>query len=328
MTSPSKLPFLAQAESELQPELATDRGACRVAADWREAFEALGWRDAESIMRWTGGDVLRDRDRRDVRRVVVPGRGSNADRTLYLKRHRCWERPVAPIGTQFPGIGEAQSVATCADLGIASIDVIAAGGRTTRDAKTGRVVCESFLVSEAIPAPSCAELIQRWRQEGTFDRADRRELRRRMIELAAETISRMHAAGAYHQDLYWHHLYFPADKRGELSARLIDVQRLAQPPRWRRWSFWWKDMEHMRFSMQRLAFPHDEIRYWYECYFGGGIARPLTAWQHIQTCLIRWRKPRRVLRKLWRQPRGGACRPHGVPLPPPAQESSAAARAA
>ena len=127
---------------------------------------------------------------------------------------------------------------------------------------------ESFSLTEAIRGESGFHTARRWHDEGIFDEPEVVALRRRMISAAADLVRRMHFAGLAHQDLFWQHLFFETRPDGRMTARVIDLQRMIRPASAAAWGYFWiKDMEQVRFSMQRMGFRDEDVAHWYQCYF-------------------------------------------------------------
>jgi hypothetical protein len=65
------------------------------------------------------------------------------------------------------------------------------------------------------------------------------------------------------------------------------------------WAYFWiKDMEQVRFSLQRMGFRDDDVEYWYQCYFA---RRELSVWQQLLRGAIRLRGIRRALKMALKQ---------------------------
>jgi hypothetical protein len=294
-------------------------------------LHARGWNSAAAVLRSSDVVPLRATSGRENSRVRLtappspsgqPAPQPSEERIGYLKRHRVgrslwnWRSPAAP------GIDEARAVACCQLAGVPTMRVLAAGARPTpSDSSTTsphRPSCavESFFLSESLPAPSIFELISAQHHSGRFSTPAAAEERRRLLTAAARSIRRLHDAGLYHQDLVLQHVYCCGSAEGPKQAHLIDVQRLVRargPLRlWRRM----KDLEQLRFSLQRLQLPREEISLWYGCYFrtaacdpalepepqgAGRRALRLTIAQRLLCALVRLRGWKRSLRLAWRQ---------------------------
>ncbi|QDT55121.1 Alpha-D-kanosaminyltransferase [Caulifigura coniformis] len=262
-------------------------------------LRSMGWTSCRAVMQASNVDVLRETNGRDNCRVEL-GAGSpgHGPRFGYLKRHR--ERTKSRLfRDQFvpAGWNEAEAVGLCERSGVATMRVLATGFEKAGE-ETGAAV-ESFSLTEAIRGESGFHTARRWHDEGIFDESEVVALRREMISAAADLVRRMHFAGLAHQDLFWQHLFFEPRTDGRLAARVIDVQRMIRPGSMAAWSYFWiKDMEQLRFSMQRMGFRDDDVKHWYQCYFA---QTGLTPWQRLLTGTIRLRGIRRALKMALKQ---------------------------
>ncbi len=278
---------LAEAENE--------RALMRVRRTMAGAIRGRGWTSCKAVMQARDVEVLRTTNGRDNCRVEISGAGSEPPRTAFLKRHR------EKAGTRIfrpefrpAGWNEAEAVGLCERAGVATMRVLAAGREEFPGGGKGPSVFHSFSLTEAVGERSGFEICREWVDEGRVDDVDVAGQRQAMIEAAARLIRRLHHAGLTHQDLFWQHLFFETGADGEVSARMIDVQRLIRPANVLAWAYFWiKDMEQVRFSMQRMEFPAADIQSWYEQYF---VSDRLSAWQKLLTGVIRLRGLRRALR--------------------------------
>jgi glycosyltransferase involved in cell wall biosynthesis len=268
-------------------------GSLFVRRDAIDALQAHGWTSAAAVMTAGNLEVLRKTNGRDNCQVVL------ADGTrAYLKRH--WTRPWPLLARRAPGVAEARTAAMMKHAGVPTMNILAAGERSASSGLTGPSVLESFSLSEAFSERSGFELVTQWLRDGQSDEEPIREERRRMIAAAARTVRRMHAAGLFHQDLFWQHLFF-RERDGQLVAHLIDLQRAVRAPSLLRAICWWKDMEQLRYSMQRMRFTQLDIEAWYASYFLGRASGRMSFGQRLLTMLIRLRGAKRAIRLAWRR---------------------------
>jgi len=258
-------------------------------------LRAQGWVSCRAVLNATNVQVLRETNGRDNCRVQIshPSSLGRPGFDGYLKRHRetvryrLFRRGFTPAGWN-----EAESVGLCERSGVPTMRILATGFENEGIGPGSKVA--SFSLTEAISGESGYHTAMRWHSEGIFDRPDIVDLRGRMITAAADLVRRMHFAGLAHQDLFWQHLFFHADSTGRLVARVIDVQRMIRPGSALAWAYFWtKDMEQVRFSMQRMGFRADDVQHWYQCYFASGT---LTPWQRLLSGAVRMRGLRRALR--------------------------------
>lgn len=264
--------------------------ALRVHPEYESALRARGWTTVAAVMQAVDVERIRTKGDRDNCWVQFPD-----GRRAFLKRH--WE-PVSrsPEALASSGLAESEAVERCESSGVPAVKTIAAGERISCDPATGRPVRESFYLSEAFNQPSGFDRIKRMWDEGRQNHPSMVEERRGMIVAAARSVRRLHAAGLYHQDLFWQHLFFEKDAAGRLVARMIDLQRAINPPPVLVAHYWLKDMEQLRFSMQRMRFTSDEIELWYRAYFNGPREAPLSVTQRLLAWSVRIRGLNRGVR--------------------------------
>jgi len=287
-----------EATSIAEAEASTTR--MLVGRDFALRLRSLGWTSCRAVMEATNVEVIRETNGRDNCRVdfrTEPS-ASPTPRSGYLKRHREHVRTRALRGGFVPaGWNEAEAVGLCERSGVATMRLLATGFDRSGD-EPGSLVT-SFSLTETISGESGFQTARRWHDEGVFDEPGTVQLRQEMIAAAAELVRRMHFAGLAHQDLFWQHLFFEAQPGGRLTARVIDVQRMIRPQSLAAWIYFWiKDMEQIRFSMQRMRFPDQDVDDWYRCYFS---QQELSPWQRLLTGLIRLRGIRRSLRLAFKQ---------------------------
>jgi heptose I phosphotransferase len=251
-------------------------------------------------MNATNVDVIRETNGRDNCRVELESspRSSQSPQAAYLKRHRERVRPRSLRGEFVPaGWNEAEAVGLCERSGVRTMRVLACGFEKSGEEMGAHV--QSFSLTEAIRGESGYQTVMRWQAEGTYDEPEVKAERREMIAAAADLVRRMHFAGLAHQDLFWQHLFFERAADARLTARVIDVQRMIRPTSFAGWCYLWiKDLEQIRFSMQRMGFRDEDVAHWYRCYF---VGRERTPWQQLLIAAIRLRGIRRALKMAIRQ---------------------------
>lgn len=263
-------------------------------------LRARGWTSCNAVMSATDVDVLRETNGRDNCRVrLAPDSQENGPQYGYLKRHRESERRRLSRGELRPaGWNEAEAVGLCERSGVPTMRILATGFER-RLSPGGSDRMTSFSLTEAIKGDSGYDTAMNWHAAGAFSEPEVVALRRKMIAAAADLVRRMHFAGLAHQDLFWQHLFFDAQPDGRLAARVIDVQRMVRPGSPGAWSYFWvKDMEQIRFSMQRMGFTDGDVKHWYRCYFAAG---ELSISQRLQTGIIRLRGIRRAMRMAFKR---------------------------
>ena len=86
----------------------------------------------------------------------------------------------------------------------------------------------------------------------------------RVLIPTAEVAARLHAADAYHRDLYLCH-FFARPSGDPVDVRLIDCARVLVKPFWRRrWMV--KDLAQLVYSTRSLAITPDQLDRWFNAY--------------------------------------------------------------
>ncbi len=184
------------------------------------------------------------------------------NQTVYLKRY---DRPPRSASAAAQRSGwPARSIAgiewavlhALADGGIPSIEPIALG-----EAFDGRRERCSVLLTAAVPGESLERLVVTHPEEIAARR-------RALIAATAALVARLHGMGLVHRDLYLSHLFADLDAPGDLSVRLIDVQRVFRPARWRLGRWVVKDLASLNYSApEELVSRADRVR-WLRAYVG------------------------------------------------------------
>ncbi len=151
----------------------------------------------------------------------------------------------------------------------------------------------SAILTQAVPGESVERWTARWGRE---DRATIRSL----LSPLAKLISRLHALGCVHRDLYLAHVFFDPAAPTDRALCLIDLQRMIQPAvNLRRWII--KDLASLNYSAPReLVSRADRLR-WLKLYLGAvtldGPARRLAYRVVGKTLRIEKRDARRRTRE-------------------------------
>jgi hypothetical protein len=201
------------------------------------ALHAAGLTSAEALFR-LGGDP----EAHSVVTVVdlaVPGTVGR----FHLKRYRYpgWResRGLVGHGTLFgraPEINEFKVLAWMREHGISAVRPVAAAARTRR----GRLVAHALLTEHV---PGAEDLGTRLATPGDPVREDP-AVRRRVLELAARGLHRLHAEGYVHRDFHARNVLVRLDE-GDARVWFLDCRR-GGPPTWRKGP--WHDL---------AAFDHD-----------------------------------------------------------------------
>ena len=221
----------------------------------------------EAVMALDAGDRLHQKQGRSTARVRFDAAGpGSAPLSVFLKRHYrlpAWDRLralVHPAGRYSPAAAEWAHLERARALGVTVPEVIAAGERIGPWGQLQSYLMVAELVGqeplhEAIPALA-----------GSMVPAEFARLKRALIAEMAATVARLHAAHAFHKDLYLCHFFLPASggqPGGGGRLCLIDLHRLAvhrwSGPRWRN-----KDLGQLLFSTIGVAGvdDRDRLRFW------------------------------------------------------------------
>jgi heptose I phosphotransferase len=185
--------------------------------------------------------------------------------SVYLKRHYRlpWPARLAallnPSGRHSPASAEWAHLERARALGIAVPEVVAAGERIGPWGALQSFLMVAELVGcaplhEALPALA-----------GALDPVTFASFKRGLVEEMAEITAKLHAANAFHKDLYLCHFFLDMSPTASCGRRLylIDLHRLAvhrlTAPRWR-----WKDLGQLLFSTQGVEGidNRDRLRFW------------------------------------------------------------------
>lgn len=245
-----------------------DQGRLHVRRDYLPIFARLGWLTTSAVMTTDRCQVVRRLAERENCRLELPRPGGGRIRA-YLKRH--WSQAVAPwlvarlAGSNYalPGLAEARAVGHCEQVGVPSMQVIAAGQALDRPPWK----CRSFFLTEEIEGARPADDFWRDRMGPPGDPRSTEVERRQLLAELARTARRFHAAGLVHRDFYWCHFFVREPVRGAFEVHLIDLQRVTRPrllrPRWLL-----KDLGQFVFSMPASSLSVQEQRFWFEQYLG------------------------------------------------------------
>lgn len=235
-----------------------DDGKLFVRRDFLPAFIARGWTSCQAVMLTDQCIVIRRVEERDNCLVHFDGPGGSIKG--YLKRHWTCRPGMSSVAEDAPGTKEAQAVALCQAAGVNSMSIIAAGKQHFQD----RV--ESFFMSQEIDGLPADDFWKRRMGQPHEKRADS-EHRLALLDEMAQTARRFHQANLFHRDFYWCHFFVSEPVPGEFHVRLIDLQRLLQPSAFR-WRWLLKDLAQFRFSIPKGYLSDEEIRFWFDQYFG------------------------------------------------------------
>jgi heptose I phosphotransferase len=230
-----------------------------------------------NIMTIESRDRFHAKQGRSTARVVL--NRADVPLAVYLKRHfrLPWLARLAalidPAGKHSPAAAEWVHLERARALGIDVPDVVAAGESIGPGARFRSFVmiaeltgCEA--VNEALPHLA-AELVPQ-----AF-----LTLKHRLIAKMADITARLHAAGAFHKDLYLCHFFLdpahlPPDGQ-PFALRLIDLHRLTQH---RLLSDWWrwKDLGQLLYSSYGVEgiTDRDRLRFWSQYRRQVGLKHP------------------------------------------------------
>jgi hypothetical protein len=191
---------------------------------------------------------------------------SDGPKTFYLKRFR-----APPVSARRLARRAGVSANTLAGLEWACMRRLAADGIPTArpialaEEISGRREDRSAILIESVPGRSLEQWAQTWTSPGrtTAAPADIRSL----LPMTASLVSRFHARGYVHRDLYLAHIFYDPEAPPEESLHLIDLQRVMMP-RWRRRRWIVKDIASLSYSTPtELVSRTDRLR-WLKAYLG------------------------------------------------------------
>ena len=181
---------------------------------------------------------------------------------VYLKRHHRLPWPKRLAAMLRPGTGvtpaweEWRHLRHARALGIPVPEPVAAG---ETDGPWGRVT--GFLMIEELR--DCLPLHETIpAMKDQLDAEGFESWKRALIDSMASVTARLHAAGAFHRDLYLCHYYLDPSK-ADAPLYLIDLHRLASPRFGVSW--WrWKDLAQLLFSTVDVdgIVGRDRVRFW------------------------------------------------------------------
>ncbi|WP_435005416.1 lipopolysaccharide kinase InaA family protein [Tundrisphaera lichenicola] len=185
--------------------------------------------------------------------------------SVFLKRHYRLPWPsrigalLNPAGRHSPASAEWAHLERARGLGIPVPEVVAAGEWIGPWGMLQSYLMVAELIGHAPLHEAVPELSR------TLDPAAFASMKRAIIAEMARITAKLHAAWAFHKDLYLCHFFLDlrpgADRRPKLC--LIDLHRLAvhrwTAPRWR-----WKDLGQLLFSTYgvRGIDDRDRLRFW------------------------------------------------------------------
>jgi hypothetical protein len=266
-----------------------DEGRLKVHPDLVNHFRARGWHTLENVLQDSDVSVTEERDVRDNCTVALQNEESADQVRVYLKRHRDQRRP-------HEASAEADAVEKCRKAGVACMKVAAVGHRT--DASNGD--WHSFFMSvEVGDGQSAYDLAVEF---CTLPPDQRTQGLTALLSEVARVLVQLHGARLFHRDCYLQHFILESSDSAKPSVRLIDLQGTRQLAGSKAVYAQIKDLEHLAHSMRALGLSHDEIRMWYETYFGQLAGQESSA---MISLLIRNAV---ILRGLWRRQKNGISR--------------------
>jgi heptose I phosphotransferase len=251
-----------------------------------------------NVMTLESQDRFHAKQGRSTARVIL----IRTDRPLavYLKRHFRLPWParlaalVDPGGKHSPAAAEWVHLERARALGIDVPEVVAAGELIGPGAHLQSFV----MIAELSGSEAVNELLPRLAAE--LDARAFATLKRRVIDEVARITATLHAARAFHKDLYLCHFFLDHDglkNERALRLSLIDLHRLQEHSLWPDW--WrWKDLGQLLFSTYGVdgITDRDRWRFWRIYRRRIGIHRPRWHARMIRLRAARYlahnRKPR------------------------------------
>ena len=234
--------------------------------DWTaEAYRAALPPDlGASVMTMAVTDRLHAKQGRSTGRVRFDS--PRGPLTVYLKRHERlpWrDRLLALLapgrGRHTPAAAEWAHLAKARALGVPVPDAVAVGEAIG----PWGGLCSYLMVAELTGSEALNEVLPGL--AASMPPAEFAALKRSLIRELAGITARLHAAGAFHKDLYLCHFYLDLARLREADRRLtlIDLHRLGEHRRTAlRWR--WKDLGQLLYSTYGVAGieERDRLRFW------------------------------------------------------------------
>jgi heptose I phosphotransferase len=251
-----------------------------------------------NVMTLESQDRFHAKQGRSTARVIL----IRTDRPLavYLKRHFRLPWParlaalVDPGGKHSPAAAEWVHLERARALGIDVPEVVAAGELIGPGAHLQSFV----MIAELSGSEAVNELLPRLAAE--LDARAFATLKRRVIDEVARITATLHAARAFHKDLYLCHFFLDHDglkNERALRLSLIDLHRLQEHSLWPDW--WrWKDLGQLLFSTYGVdgITDRDRWRFWRIYRRRIGIHRPRWHARMIRIRAARYLKHNRTPR--------------------------------
>jgi heptose I phosphotransferase len=251
-----------------------------------------------NVMTLESQDRFHAKQGRSTARVIL----IRTDRPLavYLKRHFRLPWParlaalVDPGGKHSPAAAEWVHLDRARAMGIDVPEVVAAGEHIGPGAHLQSFV----MIAELSGSEAVNELLPRLAAE--LDARAFATLKRRVIDEVARITATLHAARAFHKDLYLCHFFLEHDglkNERALRLSLIDLHRLREHSLWPDW--WrWKDLGQLLFSTYGVdgITDRDRWRFWRIYRRRIGIHRPRWHARMIRLRAARYLKHNRTPR--------------------------------
>ena len=249
-------------KSEFGQEFAVlDQGRLLVQQSWVELLRVKGLANFQDFMSTQRGDILGQRDDRVRRRIELDG--PEGKQVFYLKRYDRpgWLRLLAVglgLCSKSRGRRELRNICRLQRAGLATLTAAAAGESETNEG--------SFILLEELTGyKPLHEFLEAFLAES--DRPGAVIEKQELIKALARYVSRLHATGLDHRDLYLCHFFVrPEDPAN--SLRLIDLQRIKRSWGLRQRHGFIKDLTALNYSANDVNISQsDRLRFILE-YFG------------------------------------------------------------
>ncbi len=162
-----------------------------------------------AVMALEGGDRFHRKQGRSTARVRFDAAPGDRPLSVYLKRHYrlpAWDRVralVHPAGRYSPAAAEWAHLERARALGITVPEVVAVGERIGPWGALQSYLMVAELVDQAPLHEAIPDLA------AALDPAEFARLKRALVVEMAATVARLHAAHAFHKDLYLCHFFLP-----------------------------------------------------------------------------------------------------------------------
>jgi len=197
--------------------------------EWKTVLQSNGLRDVDTVYELKGGESITHSASTEVRRIALQHEGS--PRVVFIKKY--WANSAKQIwsgalrGTFFgksKARREYENMVLLRQWGLDAPAPVAYG-----EERRARWLTRSFLISEGIPDPMPLDAFIRDILPATPE-AERRHLRRELIERLANYTRKLHERHFVHHDYFWRNIILSGQSLEHFA--LIDAHKGKVWPSW------------------------------------------------------------------------------------------------